>query len=143
MTTPVITAGTVGAKGRFGPHLLAILALVLGLFLAGCSSDSSATSSDGVTEQGEAVYQDACASCHGTDLRGTNDGPPLLSQVYEPGHHPDIAFVSAIKNGSPAHHWGFGDMSPVPGLDDNEIDAVISYIRQQQETHGYEPYPPQ
>ena len=117
-------------------------ALVVGLLLAGCSSESSSSSSGDSIEQGEAVYQQSCASCHGSDLRGTDKGPSHLSQVYEPGHHPDAAFRSAIENGAQAHHWGFGDMAPVPGLDDAEIEAVIAFVRQQQELLGFEAYPP-
>ena len=34
-------------------------------------------------------------------------------------------------------------MAPVAGLDDEEIDVIIAYIREQQEVHGFEPYPPE
>lgn len=130
------------AKFWVGHRLLAVPALVLGLLLAGCSGDSSATSNGDSPVQGEAIYQQSCASCHGSDLRGTDQGPSHLSVVYEPAHHPDAAFRSAIENGAQAHHWGFGDMAPVSGLDDDEIEAVIVYIRQQQEGQGFEAYPP-
>lgn len=33
-------------------------------------------------------------------------------------------------------------MEPVPGLTDAEIEAIIGYIREQQGTHDFEPYPP-
>ncbi len=92
---------------------------------------------------GEEVYGEACASCHGGDLRGTDLGPSHLSIVYEPGHHSDESFRSAISNGSPAHHWTFGDMPPVGGLDDEQVEAVIAYIRDVQEREGFEPYPPE
>lgn len=124
----------------------------LGLLgLAGCGDDESAATdsggSDGAgstasTAGGAAVYEANCASCHGSDLRGTDRGPSHLSQVYEPGHHGDDAFRAAIANGSRAHHWDFGDMPPVPGLSDEEVDAVIAFVRAQQEQHGFEPYPP-
>ncbi len=98
----------------------------------------AATATDGA-----ALYEQACASCHGSDLRGTDQGPSHLSQVYAPDHHPDASFRAAITQGSPAHHWQFGDMAPVAGLDDDEIDVIIAYIRDQQEMHGFEPYPPE
>lgn len=91
---------------------------------------------------GEPVYQAYCAVCHGIDLRGTPVGPSHLSIVYEPNHHSDAAFALAIVDGSPQHHWPFGDMQPVPGLTDGEIEAVIAYIREQQRINGFEPYPP-
>jgi mono/diheme cytochrome c family protein len=91
---------------------------------------------------GAALYGRSCASCHGDDLRGTDRGPSHLSQVYEPGHHPDASFRAAIERGSPAHHWDFGDMPPISGLDDSEIDAIIAFVREQQRVEGLEPYPP-
>jgi mono/diheme cytochrome c family protein len=121
--------------------------VVTGLLAAGCGdggaddeagSDTAApTASDGA-----ALYQEACASCHGTDLRGTDQGPSHLSVVYEPGHHSDDAFRAAIAQGSPAHHWEFGDMPPVPGLAPDEVEAIIAFVRDQQEAQGFEPYPP-
>jgi mono/diheme cytochrome c family protein len=87
------------------------------------------------------LYAQHCAQCHGTDLRGTAQGPSMLSVVYEPGHHSDDAFRSAIANGSPAHHWTFGDMAPVPGVGDDEADAIIAFIRGEQREHGFEPIP--
>ena len=87
---------------------------------------------------GAEVYASSCAACHGADLRGTGQGPSHLSIVYEPGHHPDEAFRAAILRGSPQHHWDFGDMAPVTGLDEAEIDAVIAYIRDVQQREGFE-----
>jgi mono/diheme cytochrome c family protein len=87
---------------------------------------------------GEEVYQTSCAQCHGEDLGGTDQGPSQLSIVYEPNHHSDEAYVAAIAQGSPEHHWEFGDMPPVEGLDDDEVASVIAYIRSVQETEGFE-----
>jgi hypothetical protein len=70
-------------------------------------------------------------------------GPPHLSQVYAPDHHSDASFRTAITRGSAAHHWQFGDMPPIPGLDDDEIDQIIAFVREQQELHGLDPYPPE
>jgi mono/diheme cytochrome c family protein len=91
---------------------------------------------------GEPVYQARCATCHGTDLRGTDIGPPHLSVVYEPNHHGDAAFVLAAQNGVRAHHWPFGDMAPVPGLSDEDLEAIVAYVRENQRINGFEPYPP-
>ena len=90
-------------------------------------------SSDGV-----ALYQSNCASCHGADLRGTDTGPSHLSIVYEPNHHGDDAFRFAILNGAQQHHWNFGDMAAIPGMDDDQIDAIIGYVRSEQERQGFE-----
>jgi len=123
-----------------------LLLTVLVLLTGACSKDSdppsTSASESPADSEGRALYQRHCASCHGTDLRGTDKGPSHLSQVYEAGHHPDDSFRAAVTQGARAHHWDFGDMAPVPGLSAEEIDAVIAFIRHQQETEGLEPYPP-
>jgi len=91
---------------------------------------------------GESLYQASCATCHGSDLRGTDVGPSHLSVVYEPNHHGDAAFLLAARNGVRQHHWRFGDMAPVPGLSDDDIAAIVAYVREQQRINGFEPYPP-
>lgn len=91
---------------------------------------------------GAELYPANCAECHGNNLRGTDKGPSLLSELYVPSHHADAAFVFAIQRGSRAHHWGFGDMPPVAGLNRQQIDAIVAYIRETQRTEGFEPYPP-
>lgn len=95
-----------------------------------------------LVEQGAPLYQQFCAQCHGTDLRGTDLGPSHLSIVYEPNHHGDLAFMAAVVRGSPAHHWDFGPMPPIPGLSEDDIAAITAFVRDQQRTNGFEPYPP-
>ncbi len=87
---------------------------------------------------GASVYQARCASCHGEDLRGTDKGPSQLSIVYEPNHHGDESYRSAIRNGVAQHHWGFGNMPAVEDITDNQIERVITYIRTQQQELGFE-----
>lgn len=111
------------------------------VFAASCGSapaESEPAAPAAGAEPGAAVYQSNCASCHGADLRGTDKGPSHLSIVYEPNHHGDDSFRSAILNGAQQHHWNFGDMAAIPGLDDDEIDDVIAYIRSEQERQGFE-----
>jgi hypothetical protein len=33
-------------------------------------------------------------------------------------------------------------MAPVPGLDEDDLAAVVAYVRENQRIHGFEPYPP-
>jgi len=87
---------------------------------------------------GRAVYQGRCASCHGADLRGTEKGPSQLSIVYEPNHHGDTSYRSAIRNGVQQHHWDYGDMPAVQDVTDEQIELVIAYIREQQQELGFE-----
>jgi len=92
--------------------------------------------------EGDVLYQAYCASCHGVDLRGTGLGPSHLSVVYQPGHHGDGAFALAAINGVRAHHWDFGDMVPIPGLSQDDLDRIIAFVRETQRVEGFEPSPP-
>lgn len=122
-------------------RIVAVLTVTFtSLVLAACGGDTERPSTQAA--DGEALYQQSCASCHGADLRGTDSGPSHLSEVYAPSHHPDASFRAAITQGSSAHHWNFGDMAPVPALSGGEIDVIIAYVRNQQESHGLESYPP-
>ncbi len=96
----------------------------------------------GLVAAGAVLYAASCAECHGTDLRGTDQGPSHLSVVYEPNHHADIAFLLAVRQGARSHHWGFGDMEPVPGLSDEDVQAIVAFVRETQRLEGFEPYPP-
>lgn len=113
--------------------------LAISVFAVACASSAPVVQDSGPGEvAGADVYAASCASCHGADLRGTDKGPSQLSIVYEPNHHSDESFRSAIANGAPQHHWTFGDMEPVEGLSDDEIDAVIAFVRGEQERLGFE-----
>jgi mono/diheme cytochrome c family protein len=85
---------------------------------------------------GYELFQDNCAQCHGTDLEGTDEGPPLMHSIYNPGHHSDAAFFRAIEQGSPQHHWNFGDMKPVEGVDKQKAGAIIEFVRWYQQESG-------
>lgn len=122
-----------------------LLALTISM-LAACSTgvtvDTRVATGGALAETGEQLYEARCAECHGSDLRGTDRGPSHLSQVYQESHHADASFALAILRGTPQHHWRFGPMPPIPGLSDDDIDAIIAYVRTEQEQQGFEPYPP-
>ena len=99
---------------------------------------ATSTATAPAVPDGAAVYQQHCAECHGVDLRGTDKGPSQLSIVYEPNHHGDYAYRVAIREGTREHHWWFGDMPPVEGITDLEIEKVISFIRAEQQRLGFE-----
>lgn len=116
-----------------------VVALAAGVFgAAGCGGDSlvSSPAQEADAERGRQVFEASCMSCHGEGARGTATGPPLVDRIYEPSHHGDAAFVLAVRNGSPAHHWNFGDMPPVPGVDDRQIADVTAYVRKLQVAAG-------
>ena len=70
-----------------------------------------------------------CSSCHGKTAGGTGAGPTFISRIYHPGHHGDRAFMVAPRQGVRAHHWQFGDMKPVPGVTDRQLESILGYIR--------------
>lgn len=85
---------------------------------------------------GMKLYSDNCASCHGVTLQGTRQGPPFIHKIYEPSHHGDRAFYLAVENGSRAHHWPFGDMPAISDLEQDDVIAIIEYIRYEQRKNG-------
>ena len=87
-------------------------------------------------ETGRVAFADNCAVCHGENGEGSNQGPPLIHTIYEPSHHADIAFVLAAQNGSRAHHWNFGNMPPQPQVSEQEIAAIIQFVREVQRANG-------
>jgi hypothetical protein len=62
----------------------------------------------------------------------------LVHEIYEPGHHSDESFQMAVAQGVRAHHWNFGDMPPVGGLDRGEVADIIAWVREQQRAAGIE-----
>ncbi|MDX1375910.1 MAG: cytochrome c [Burkholderiales bacterium] len=85
---------------------------------------------------GKALYEKSCAQCHGSDLRGSTQGPPLVHRIYEPSHHADIAFQLAVKYGTRQHHWSFGDMKPVEGVSPDDVAHITAYVRFKQREAG-------
>jgi mono/diheme cytochrome c family protein len=85
---------------------------------------------------GERLFADNCARCHGALARGTEVGPPLVHVIYEPSHHADFAFQRAAQAGVVAHHWRFGDMPPVPGVTSADVERITAYVRWLQRKAG-------
>ena len=87
---------------------------------------------------GESAFSRWCVNCHGQAGSGTNIGPPLVDNTYRPGHHPDMAFHLAVKNGVKQHHWQFGDMPPMPQVSPEQTADIATYIRNVQRRAGIE-----
>lgn len=85
---------------------------------------------------GKDLFNANCSQCHGQKATGSDVGPPLIHEYYLPYHHPDFAFHSAVNRGVPMHHWFFGDMPPVPGLSEQDVDHIICYVRSLQKDSG-------
>ncbi|MEM5474484.1 cytochrome c [Hoeflea sp. AS60] len=93
-------------------------------------------------KDGQSLFDTNCAACHGKNASGTDKGPPLIHDIYNPGHHPDEAFYSAVANGVPQHHWPFGNMPKLGQVTPDEVAKIVSYVREIQLANGitYKPH---
>ena len=91
---------------------------------------------------GEPLFNANCAECHGRNAGGSERGPPLVHDLYNPGHHADAAFLFAARQGVRAHHWNFGNMPPQPKVTDTDVAAIVRYVRELQDANGiyYKPH---
>ncbi len=85
---------------------------------------------------GKNLYEKNCSSCHGVTGNGSDKGPPFMHKIYEPSHHGDEAFYRAAINGVKAHHWKFGNMPPVPGIERRDVGKILPYLRWLQRQNG-------
>ncbi len=119
-------------------------AAVIWLLVRGSTSEQSLTHQvavnvpqlSGAAASGKVVFDRNCVACHGANAGGGPGGPPLVHKIYEPGHHADISFVLAVKNGVRQHHWSFGSMPPIPGVSEAEVAQIIAYVRTLQRANG-------
>lgn len=58
-------------------------AIALGLAAGQGTTTRDGVYSDAQAARGEAVYTKTCASCHGTDLEGSGQAPPLAGKEFE------------------------------------------------------------
>jgi mono/diheme cytochrome c family protein len=87
-------------------------------------------------QKGQAAFNANCAKCHGQNAGGTDQGPPFVHNIYNPGHHGDEAFFVAAKLGVRAHHWSFGNMPPQPQVNASDVAAIVAYVRELQAANG-------
>ncbi|NQV82663.1 MAG: cytochrome c [Rhodospirillales bacterium] len=135
-----------------GLIVMAILALGLGViaskFMGGPSSGPGTKVAVTVPElsaaaqQGKVTFDANCAKCHGTNASGSDQGPPLVHNIYNPGHHADGAFFLAVQKGVRKHHWPYGNMPAQPEVGQSEVVAIIQYVRELQQANGitYKPH---
>ena len=89
-----------------------------------------------LAEAGRRAFDATCRACHGANGAGSDKGPPLVHDIYNPGHHADAAFARAVRQGVPQHHWSFGNMPPQPKVTDEELTAIVRYVRELQAANG-------
>jgi mono/diheme cytochrome c family protein len=86
--------------------------------------------------RGKVAFDVICAPCHGANAAGTDQGPPLVHNIYNPGHHADGAFFLATKLGVRQHHCPFGNMPPQPQVTEDQVAAIVRYVRELQVANG-------
>ena len=134
MKKPFDLAGSLG-KIAVTSVLVGGVAIVAYKAFRGSSPREPATLST-LAAAGKVLFEANCGPCHGAQGNGTDHGPPFINDIYNPGHHPDVAFLLAARNGVRAHHWRFGNMPPVEGITEAEIAAIVKYVRELQEANG-------
>ena len=83
--------------------------------IAGCPDTGTDT---GTEADGEALYSNHCASCHGADGQGLDDaGPDIVHEL----HHNDAKLIDVILNGD-------GDMEPVD-VTEAQAQLIVDYMR--------------
>jgi mono/diheme cytochrome c family protein len=89
-----------------------------------------------LASKGQLVFNTNCASCHGVNAAGGIGGPPLIHDIYNPGHHANGAFINAIRNGVRQHHWQFGNMPPQRHIVFGDMVFLMKFIREVQQQNG-------
>ena len=95
-----------------------------------------------VAGRGQMLFEANCEQCHGQNAFGTDKGPPRAHDIYNPGHHPDEPFFVAAKRGVPQHHWPYGNMPAQPQVSDEEVTAIVEFVRELKVANGitYRPH---
>ena len=115
---------------------ISFIKTVLSVALLLAASSALGAGGQGSPLAGEELFGSKCAKCHGLKGVGTDAGPPLVHRIYEPNHHSDFSFRRAMSIGVRAHHWRFGDMEKVTGLTPEQVELIITYIREIQQYAG-------
>tara|TARA_R110002012_G_scaffold287185_1_gene479219 strand:- start:27780 stop:28262 length:483 start_codon:yes stop_codon:yes gene_type:complete len=129
----------VGDWQKLGNEMIRYIS-VLGLTLTGLAGTASAQ--DVQLAEGKALYQENCASCHGTNLEGQPDWKIRLPNGRLPApphdesghtwHHADRMLVDIVNRGTAAI-VGDGYESDMPGfgdiLSDHEVIAILDYMK--------------
>ena len=131
-------------RTRVFAGLAVIVLAALGWMVFGSGLRTPTTAIAGVTvpelsgaaAEGAGLFTLYCLACHGENAAGSDKGPPLIHKYYEPGHHPDQAFLVAALCGVRRHHWKFGNMPPVEGISQDEVIRIVTFVRAVQRDNG-------
>jgi mono/diheme cytochrome c family protein len=127
----------------------AVASLLAAIVLAGCTrappgDDPRAAPNDArKVAQGEKIYAQHCAACHGARLEGQPNWTTRLPNRRLPApphddtghtwHHPDPVLFAIVRNGLVPPYAPPGYESDMPAfrgkLSDDEIWAVLAFIK--------------
>jgi len=103
---------------------------------------TSATAQSSAPPDGQALYKEYCASCHGANLEGQPNWMERLPSGRLPApphdetghtwHHSDEQLLRIVRDGLAAIAPGYETDMPAFGgvLSDQEIAAILDYIKQ-------------
>lgn len=102
-------------------RLAGLVALALPAALAGQAPPPSIYSAD-QAEQGKAVFEASCARCHGVDLKGEDDAPPLAGPYFASswGGHKVSELVDFVQREMPFDEPG--------SLDEAGYLRAVAYV---------------
>lgn len=86
--------------------------------------------------RGQKAFNENCAACHGVNGAGTQVGPPLIHDIYNPGHHSNESFNRAVTSGVQQHHWPYGDMPPQKHVRFVDMIDILTFVREVQQQNG-------
>jgi mono/diheme cytochrome c family protein len=113
------------ARRRNGIALWGAAILLTAVGIAGCGPSEPADPA--------ALFANNCAVCHGRAGEGVDDqGPSLLEAAYLADALSDEAIASAVRDGVASSDERWAPMPGFPRFDDEELDAVVGYVRELQ-----------
>ena len=89
-----------------------------------------ASAGEVLAAEGAVIFALKCASCHGKDAKGSPMAPQLAGSEFING--PEDPIKQAISNGRSGDAKKYKQFPlPMPklGLKDDEIDAVVKYLK--------------
>ena len=89
-------------------------------------------------QQGAQLFTKYCSACHGAVGDGSDNGPPLVHKIYEPGHPPDEAIHSCADVRVLADRWRLGEMLPWVATTSPVIELIVPFLRAMQKANGCE-----
>ena len=105
-------------RAAMGIGILVLAAIATVSILSHISESALPVGHEG---EGMYIFEENCASCHGTFGEGTGDGPTLLTGALKPPAMTRDDLAALIRD-------GFGVIPPFEGLSRGDQADVIAYL---------------